>query len=219
MKKVLVVAAHPDDEVLGVGGTIARHIAQKDEVYVVIMAQGAMSRGGKNARKELKALYNQAHKAVEMLGVTQLTLEDLPDQQLDTIPKLDLYNKVAKHIKRVKPSIVYTHNDQDLNWDHRLVSEATMWACRPSHSEVKEIYLWETPSSTEWSPQSFVPQYYVDITNQLEKKVQALLCYKDEVRDYPHPRSPEGITTVAKYRGMTPGVYAAEAFKVFRVLR
>lgn len=221
MTKVLVVAAHPDDEVLGVGGTIARHVSDKDEVHTVILGEGVTGRvNGPKYRKE--TIYACARHAANVLGVASLKLEKLPDQKFDTIPFINLVRLVNKHIKHVRPEIVYTHFNHDLNPDHRLTSEATLWACRPCYGcPVKEVYLWETPSSTEWSPKTdlFAPTVYRDITKFVKQKVRALQCYKGELRDYPHPRSPEGIMVVAKYRGLEAGLEAAEAFMPFRVVR
>jgi LmbE family N-acetylglucosaminyl deacetylase len=156
-----------------------------------------------------------------VLGAASINFEKLPDQKFDTLPLIDLTRIVSKHIERVQPEIVYTHFNHDLNWDHKLTSEATLWACRPCYGcPVKEVYLWETPSSTEWSPKTtpFAPTIYRDITAFLDKKVEALQCYTGELRPYPHPRSPEGIKIVAQYRGLEAGLKAAEALMPFRVI-
>ena len=218
MSKVLVVAAHPDDEVLGCGGTIAKHTQQGDEVYCLILGEGITSRYDKewlttirvhDAKEKLK---QEAIQASNILNI-KLFLQEFPDQQLDTIPLLSITKSIKKIKDKVNPSIVYTHYEHDLNLDHRITFQACLTACRPLPDEaVKEIYSFEIPSSTEWSSKNFTPNVFVDITNTFSKKLEALKCYSSELREYPHPRSLLKLMALAEYRGAQSGLAMAEAF-------
>lgn len=221
MEKVLAIGAHPDDEVLGVGGSLARHVDEGDEVHVLLIGEGPLSREGTGDSDADRAKLS-AKKASKILGVHGLNFENFPDNRFDEKPRLDLVKCILGHIERIKPSIVYTHHYKDLNIDHRYTSEAVQVACRAlPGSPVKAIYFWETLSSTEWAVRrnSFYPQFYVDISKQLDRKLKAMKEYADELREYPHPRSFKGIEALAQVRGMESGFMAAEAFEVFRILK
>lgn len=222
MKKVLVVAAHPDDETLGAGGTMAKHIASGDSVSVMILGEGVASRKerGENYAKEKEALRSDSRRALAGLGVKDIAFMDFPDNSFDTVSLLEIIKAIENVMAEKKPDIVYTHHWGDLNIDHRRTFDAVLTACRPVGSTVKKIMCFEVLSSTEWNAQTpknaFLPNYFVDIGSFLAKKISALKEYKTEMRKYPHPRSTEGAEILAKFRGMTIGKEAAEAFEIAR---
>jgi len=220
-KSVLVVAAHPDDEVLGCGGTIARHVVEGDLVHVVFMADGVQSRRI-DGSEELQ-LRNQARdEALKILGVSECNVLDFPDNRMDSLPLLDVVQALEPIIKHVQPSRVYTHHHGDLNVDHRVTHQAVMTACRPvPGSSVREILAFEVMSSTEWATPGvapFVPNAFVDISDYLPKKLEALAAYDMEMRPAPHSRCVTNIEALARHRGNCVGVEVAEAFEVIRVL-
>jgi LmbE family N-acetylglucosaminyl deacetylase len=218
MARVLVIAAHPDDEVLGCGGTIARHAAAGDDVHVVILAQGLMARP-KARTEDLGALRESARKAGDILGVKDLTLHDFPDNRLDTLPRLDVTRFIESHVERILPEIVYTHHRGDVNIDHARANECTLAACRQTPEQsLRRLLFFEVPSSTEWgfAEEAFNPNWFVDISRTLDKKAAALLAYAGELRPFPHPRSEEAVTHLARWRGAAAGVGAAEAFVLAR---
>lgn len=219
---VLVVAAHADDEVLGCGGTIVRHVAEGDVVYVVFMADGESSRVGVGSTA--LAIRNfAAESAKEILGVKENFYLSLPDNSMDSIPLIDVVQQLESIIQKLKPNIVYTHHYGDLNIDHRITHQAVLTACRPQPgTSVKEIYAFEVMSSTEWAHQSkepFTPNYFVDISPALQVKLNALEAYASEMREPPHSRSVEHLSILARHRGHCVGVPAAEAFVALRVVR
>ncbi|MGE0734850.1 MAG: PIG-L deacetylase family protein [Alphaproteobacteria bacterium] len=216
---ILVIAAHPDDEVLGLGGTVARHAAAGDRIDVLIMAEGATSRGSRGGA--VAALQRAARAAAKALGTRPPRFAGLPDNRMDRLELLDIVKRVEAVVAAVKPSIVYTHAAHDLNLDHRIVHQATVTACRPlAGTTVRAIYAFETPSSTEWAPPAafpaFAPNRFVDIAATLDTKLAALRCYRGEMRAFPHPRSPEAIEALARWRGASSGFAAAEAFEIVR---
>jgi LmbE family N-acetylglucosaminyl deacetylase len=214
MERVLVVAAHPDDEVLGCGGTLARHAANGDRVEALILADGETARA--NADAALRQA--QAQGAARALGLARSTVVGLPDNRLDTMALLDIVKHVEAAIAELRPTIVYTHHAGDLTIDHRLAHRATLTACRPQlGAGVAAVYVFETPSSTEWafgSEAPFVPQRFVDIAATIDAKRRALACYAGEMRDPPHPRSHAGVEALALLRGHQAGMAHAEAFMV-----
>jgi LmbE family N-acetylglucosaminyl deacetylase len=219
---VLVVAAHPDDEALGCGGTIARHAADGDDVIVAFLADGVTSRApGADHSAGISRRQGAARSAASILGVRDVRFGDLPDNRLDTLPLLAIAQAVEAVIAEVVPTTIYTHFAHDLNVDHRLVHEAVMTAVRPQPgSAVTTVLTFETPSSTEWrAPQAataFAPDWFVDITDTLDLKLQALDAYAEEMRPWPHPRSREAVAHLAHWRGSTIGRVAAEAFVLAR---
>jgi LmbE family N-acetylglucosaminyl deacetylase len=218
MAIVLVIAAHPDDEVLGCGGTIARHVSSEDRVHVLIMGEGPMSRPG-SQRAQLAQSQEDCRKANRVLGVESLTLHDYPDNRLDSVDRLDVVKFIEAHIEKISPEIVYTHHWSDLNIDHRRINDCVLTACRPAPGYgVRSVLLFEVPSSTEWrGPQDhFNPNWFVDISQTLELKLAALDAYSRELREFPHPRSADAIAHLARWRGATVGVAAAEAFVLAR---
>lgn len=223
-KIVLVVAAHPDDEVLGCGGTIARHLTEGDSVHIVFMADGVSSRGISPNSPEHQERNHAAYQASQRLGITTpLTFLGFPDNRMDTIALLDITQALEKVIKTIQPEIIYTHHFGDLNIDHQITHKAVMTACRPQGDySVKTILCFEIPSSTEWqtpnSGQAFEPNWFVNISDTLEVKMKALQAYHEEMREWPHPRSYENIEMSAKIRGAVVGKKAAEGFMLMRGL-
>ena len=219
---ILVIAAHPDDEVLGCGGSIAGHVAAGDEVHVVIMAQGLNSRG-QASDDAFRQLHAAAARASEILGVSSLHLLDNPDNRMDMVPLLEVTQQVEGMIARYQPDCIYTHFAGDLNIDHRRTNEAVITACRPLPAHpVRRILCFEVPSSTEWASPgtlpAFYPNWFNDISVTLDKKLAALAAYADEMRAFPHPRSLEAVRHLAAWRGASGGYLAAEAFVLARQL-
>lgn len=221
-KTVLVVAAHADDEALGCGGSLAKHVASGDEVHVIFVADGVTSRSGAG-QEEMVHRKQATENARNILGISTMAFLDLPDNRLDSLPLLDIVQPLEALIGKLLPEIIYTHHYGDLNADHRLVHQAVMTACRPlPGSTVKEILTFEVTSSTEWSSPGlapFLPNLFVDISAYVEIKMQALEAYALEMRAPPHSRSAEHLRCLAKHHGYSSGVYAAEAFMVMRILR
>lgn len=219
----LVVAAHPDDEVLGCGGLMARLADAGVPVHVAFLADGVQSRAGDAPvpADDLHSRRRAAHAAAEILGVRSLWFGDCPDNRMDTVPLLDVAKSVERLIAQHQPDLVLTHHGGDLNIDHRCVHQAVATACRPQRGHpVNTVLCFEVPSSTEWqlpgSAPAFEPQCFVDIGATLARKLAALQAYADELRDWPHPRSTQGVQALAQWRGATMGASAAEAFVLAR---
>jgi LmbE family N-acetylglucosaminyl deacetylase len=268
--KILLIAAHPDDELLGVGGTIAWHIANGDQVKVAVMCEGISARFSSEGRYELDtssnslagvaAVHNavaegtseavqdstmalnsdvrpryyvperldevklETHAAARILGVTDLHVGNLPDQRLETLPLSDVVKQIELLISDFEPDLVYTHFAGDINRDHRVLTEALLVAVRPyAAPSVREILMFETPSSTEWSSPSLTPSFqpnvFVDITPFLADKIAAFNCYSAEGRPYPHPRSPQALVDRAHYWGSLVNRECAEPFMLVRSTR
>lgn len=224
-ERVLVVAAHPDDELLGCGATVARHAAGGDVVDTLILAQGVTSRGahGDEAHRELQELRTAARRAAEVVGANPPHFGELPDNRLDTVALLDVVQIIEEVIADTRPTVIYTHHGGDLNIDHRVAHAAVLTACRPLPGRaVRAVYAFETPSSTEWGAsdqdEPFRPDRFHDVSAHLETKLRALACYESEMRGWPHARSHEAVEALAKHRGATVGLEAAEAFRVLRQL-
>ena len=221
-RTVLIVAAHPDDEALGCGGMISRHVAEGDRVTGLLLADGETSRGGAGQSK-IEARGHAAHAAGRVLGATQVRLDTMPDNRLDTVPLIEVAKRVEAVVTELQPSIVYTHHGGDLNIDHRIVHQAVMTACRPQPGHpVTSIRCFEVLSSTEWASEgigvAFRPTLFCDISAFLDKKLEALRCYDEEMRPFPHSRSYEAVEALARYRGASCGRAAAEAFVIAREL-
>lgn len=223
MKKVLVVAAHPDDELLGVGGTIRKLANQGVECRAVIIGEGITSRADKRLEAdfdELKELQKDARLAAEKVGYKSIDFCELPDNRLDSMDLLDVIKVVTKYLEMYQPDTVFTHHHGDLNIDHRIVCEAVLTACRPvGNYFVERIYSYETASSTEWNytyGEPFNPTVYFDVTDTVEAKIEGMACYRSESAEYPHPRSAKALRALASYRGCNVGVDMAEAFMALR---
>lgn len=220
-RRVAVIVAHPDDEVLGCGGTIRRHTLAGDQVHTIAIADGETSRDAGASKEQIAAREANMRAAAKVLGVAQHIAHRLPDNRLDTVPLLDLVKLVEGHIREFAPNIVYTHYADDLNVDHRRVNQAVLTACRPQpDAPVHSILFFELPSSTEWQAatngRGFAPNYFVDISETLEAKLQALRVYDGQMRPWPHARSYQAVEHLARWRGATVGCAAAEAFIVGR---
>lgn len=231
MRRVLVLAAHPDDEILGCGATMAKHIIAGDRVRVVIFAEGLTSRISEKISVEeknsiqlsLENLRKTTRAANALLGVDDIHFEGLPDNRMDSWHLLDLAKIVEKHSELFQPDIVYTHFYSDLNIDHRMVCEAAMTAFRPQpKTSTREILFFEVASSTEWRSlpsASFVPNVFVNCADSIHLKFEALEIYEKEMRPWPHARSIKSLEALSKWRGASCGYDAAEAFYLFRLLR
>lgn len=219
---ILVIAAHPDDEVLGCGATIAKHVAKGDIVNVAIMAEGLTSRDNSRNRKmregELSELAQTAHKANKSLGVSELTLFNHPDNRMDGVELLNIVKDIEGLIKKFNPNIIYTHYYDDLNIDHAITSRAVTTACRPLPGQkIDSILFFEVQSSTEWQmPNSFSPNWFEDVSESFNKKIKALEIYASEMRPWPHARSIPAVESLGKLRGSTIGCNFAEAFMLGR---
>ena len=221
-KKILVIAAHPDDEALGCSGVIAKHIADSDKVNVIFMTNGVDSRADVSI-DDIKVRELACHQAKDILGVASIYNFNFPDNQLDSISLLDIVREIENVIEDYNPEIIYTHHIGDLNIDHQITHKAVMTACRPQPGFcVKEIYAFEILSSTEWQTPGylpFTPNVYVDISSQIETKRLALEAYIDEIHQPPHARSIDNIMNLNSFRGSSIGVYYAEAFMLLRKIK
>ena len=219
--RVLVVAAHPDDEVLGCGATLAKWASLGAQIQVAFVADGVGARAQTAYSDLLADRRIAAIKASKILNTAKPIFGDVPDNQADSIPLLQIVKTVEALIDQHQPDIVLTHHGGDLNIDHRRVQQAVMTACRPQQGlSVRTVLFFEVPSSTEWqSPQTslaFLPTWFEDVTDTFAIKLEALEAYSAELRKTPHPRSIEGVTALANWRGATIGTAAAEAFVLGR---
>ena len=221
----LVVAAHPDDEVLGCGASIYKWATAGDDVHVLILAEGITSRDislESNATSAaLDELAEAARAASRILTVSSLSLHDFPDNSMDTVRFLDIVKIVETFVSKLTPNVVVTHHAGDLNIDHRITHNAVLTVCRPVPGCcVKRILCFETPSATEWqSPvfnQPFTPNWFEDVSQTFDVKLKALEAYESEMRNWPHSRSIESVQNLARWRGTSVGVEAAEAFMLIR---
>ena len=230
---ILIIAAHPDDEVLGMGGTIAKHTSQHDTVSIIYMATGITGRRElseseyeiKNIPKKIQEDWQQeigklrqdANKSARLLKVKNVKFFDFPDNEMDGIHLLKVVKVIEKEIKSAKPDRIYTNHYGDLNVDHKVVYNATLVACRPTNFPVKEILSFEVLSSTEWGyPYNFNPNYFINVEKYVGEKIKAMKLFESEIRKFPHPRSPENIEHVVRRWGSVSGFKAAEAFELIR---
>lgn len=224
-KTKLVIAAHPDDEVLGCGGSIAKWSSEGCQVVVLILGEGITSRFSGDTAKvadEVQKLHQKSRKAADLLGVVQLHILDFPDNKFDTVPLLRIVKEIEKTIQQYEPTEVYTQHGGDLNIDHVITYRATITATRPLEGcPVDTVYAYEVASSSEWAFNSlanpFTPNCFVDISDYTDVKLKAMSLYDTEVRVFPHPRSPEALQTQAEWRGIQGGMRAAEAFQIIRM--
>jgi len=220
-KTILVIAAHSDDEAIGCSGTMAKHITAGDRVHVLFMTNGVGSRDDDLAKAEERE--NYAFKAMKILNVSSMQNLDFPDNRMDTVALLEVTQAIETKINELQPEIIYTHHIGDLNIDHQITHKAVMTACRPQPDYcVKEIYAFEVLSSTEWqSPglMPFMPNVFIDISEQIEIKKQVLEVYSQEMREPPHTRSIENIIRLNVMRGNHAGYKYAESFVLLRFLK
>jgi len=207
MKKVLVIIAHPDDEVIGLGGTIAKHTRNGDKVYLSVITDGSSVGSDLDELNIIEKRKKECLLSSRMLGITEVFFHNFKDAKLDILPQIELNKAILIDIKKVSPDIVYTHNEYDLHSDHRAVSNATRIATR---REVKEVYMYEIISSSI----NFKPDIYNDISKDFDKKVGAMKCYKSILKESPHPLSIESLTAISNIRGIESGLKFAEALKV-----
>lgn len=214
---VLILAAHPDDEILGCGGAIQWHVAKKDTVFIVIVTDGSSTQYPGNQAIAVKK-HRECQKANALLGVKDVQILDFPDMKLDTIPHVSINQKFEEIFEQIKPTIVYTHANTDLNRDHTVVYDATLVVTRPGKKYLKQVLSYEVLSSSEWAhPTPFIPTTFLPLTKTMViNKQKALACYQTEVRPYPHPRSKEAVQILAQYRGLQADCEAAEAFHLIR---
>tara|TARA_Y100000589_G_scaffold38509_2_gene32260 strand:- start:1893 stop:2576 length:684 start_codon:yes stop_codon:yes gene_type:complete len=225
-KRILVIVAHPDDEVLGAGASISNWCTEGHEIYTLILGEGITSRNNSRDlnrdQKELEELASAIHLANNELGVKEVFTEQLPDNRFDQLDLLDIVKLIEKIITLIKPELVLTHYEADLNIDHQITARAVLTATRPLPDfPVKSVWSFETLAATEWNyPLRFSPNLFLEVSdNDLERKIRAMRFYKNELREYPHPRSIQGIRILAQNWGMRNGVEYAEAFKVLREIR
>ena len=224
-EKILVIAAHPDDEILGCGATMYKHTKKGDDVFVLILGAGVESRFTKNQNKkkiDLKKnkLYKECIKANKILKVKKVFFEYISDNRFDSVDLLDLIKIVEKYIIKLNPSKIYTHSHKDLNVDHRKTFESVITATRPNFSSHISIFSFEILSSTDWSygyKGNFNPNYFVNIEKEFNHKYKALKCYKSEMKNFPHSRSLENVDNLSKMRGAMIGCKRAEAFEVIKI--
>jgi LmbE family N-acetylglucosaminyl deacetylase len=224
---VLVVAAHPDDEVLGCGGTAARLAREGHSVYTAILGEGITARNpaaGAADRASLAKMQECSRRAADLMKMKELSLHELPDNRFDSVPLLEVIKLVEELVQRWQPTVIYTHHPGDLNIDHQVVNRAVLTAVRPMEGQsVREMYMFEVPSSTEWAFQqltpAFKPNVFVNIESTLPLKLECMRLYESEVRKFPHPRSSEALTAIARRWGSVVGCHAAEAFEAVFVIR
>ena len=218
--RILVIAAHPDDETIGAGGTIARHVAEGHEVFWCIVTQGYSPPWPEHV---LKAAQQQVDQVAQMLGFKQVFRLGFPTVKLNTVPYIELSSALQRMVNEVRPEIVYTTPRNDINQDHRIVYDCTLVATRPlPNCPVRKLLSYEIGPTTRFGTPSgtggFAPNIYVDITDFLEKKLEVMSLYETELHEYPHPRSLEGLRLLAHERGLSVGLKAAECFELVREL-
>ncbi|MBW4432884.1 MAG: PIG-L family deacetylase [Pelatocladus maniniholoensis HA4357-MV3] len=216
--KILIIAPHPDDEILGVGGTIARFAAEKNEVYVVIMTQGYPP----DFSEEMNQIDRQeALAAHQILGVKETIFLSFPAARLDNVPHRDMNEQLLKLIQRIQPDMLFVPFIGDLHMDHQRVFLSSLVAARPNNPYApKSIYAYETLSETNWNAPyitaNFVPNVFVNISAFLETKLEAMRLYASQIKPFPNERSEESLRALATLRGSTVNLFAAEAFYLIR---
>jgi N-acetylglucosamine malate deacetylase 1 len=222
-ENIAVIVAHPDDEVLAFGGVMCRHSDRGDRVHLLILATGLAARSGDNtvSQQDLARLREDALASAKIIGVSATEFSEFPDNRMDTVALLDVVKRIEQFLDKTKATTLYTHHAGDMNIDHTVIARAVLTACRPlPGSTVQRIYSGEVLSSSEYAAAEdrFVPTKYVDIDPYLERKCEAMKCYRGEVRDAPHPRSVESIVALARLRGTEAGIMAAEGLRLIREL-
>jgi LmbE family N-acetylglucosaminyl deacetylase len=219
--KIMIIAAHPDDETLGCGGVIQKHLSSGSGIKILILGTGILSRPDADPNDIFK-LREKSIKALKILGIDKdsIIFKDLPDNMFDSIPLLKITGLIENQIAEFQPELIYTHSVSDLNADHRLTFKAVMTACRPGLTSVKMINSFEVPSSTDFgksiSYKKFEPNLFINLDKEFSNKIKALSEYDSEMRKWPFPRSVKGVTCTAEYRGMESGLNLCEAFEIIR---
>lgn len=219
--KILVIAPHPDDEVLGCGGTIAKHKRLKDKIFLCIVTRAYKPDWSESF---LRNRPKEIEKSNKILGIEKTYFLNFPTAKLDTISQKELNDSISNIVKKVKPEMVYAPYEGDLSKDHRLIFEATLVATRPKiNSSVKKVLIYEILSETEWgkdlTKKTFTPNIYIDISETLKQKLEAMNAYKSELKKYPHPRSLKIVKVLAEKRGSEAGLKFAEAFILIREIK
>lgn len=218
--RILAIAAHPDDEVIGAGGTLARHVAEGDEVYWCVVTEAHSPRWPEEVRVQARRQVDQVQ---QVLGIREVFFCGFTTVALNTVPYIDLCSALQRVVDEVQPEVVYTTPGSDINLDHRLVYEATLVATRPlPGSCVRRVLSYEVSTTARYGlpagSSGFEPNVFVDISRYLDKKLEVMRCYEAELRTYPHPRSLRGIRLLAEERGLSIGLGAAECFRLVREL-
>lgn len=223
---ILVVAAHPDDEVLGCGGSVHKWSQMGAKVHALIMAEGLTARAEKRediSCQALGSLREDAKHAAKLIGYQSISFETFPDNRMDSVDLLDVVHALSRYVDQFHPDVVLTHHHSDLNIDHRICFQAVLTACRPLPEHfVRTILSFETPSATEWNfpyyKNCFSPNIFVDISEHIKAKTDAMSCYKTELRAAPHPRSIRSLDSIAQHWGSVTGCDYAEAFELVRTI-
>lgn len=221
MNKILVIAPHPDDELLGAGGMIIKNVKEGNEVYVCIITRGYPPVFREEGTRRNQADAVACHKSI---GVKETIFLDFPSTQLETVSRFDLNDSILKTVRRILPDEVYIPHYGDMQMDHRIVAEASMVALRPKYfPQIKKIYAYETMSETGWNAPNvqneFIPNVWMNITDELTDKLEALKYYTMQISEFPDARSVDAIEALARYRGAQMHYRAAEAFMLIRELR
>lgn len=222
-KEILIIAAHPDDEILGCGGTITK-LSKNNIVSALILVDAITSRTGDFSNEERKDLKMETKNSHDIIGIKNTFFESFPDNEFDKLPLLNLIKTVSNYIEKIKPDIIFTHHHGDLNIDHRKTFQAVLTACRPQPNlKHPDIYCFEIPSATDWQTylgeNSFRPNIFIDISDTINLKLKALECYESEMRDYPHSRSIKGVEIMAQDWGRKVGKKFVEAFELIRSIK
>lgn len=218
--RALVISAHPDDETIGAGGALLRHVANGDEVYWCVVTQGYSPPWTQEVLDQARLQIYEVQKA---FGIGEVFLCGFPTVKLNTVPYIELSSAIQKVVDHVRPEIVYTTPRSDINLDHRIVYDCSLVACRPlPGSSVRRLLSYEICTTTRYGTPTgagaFSPNVFVDITDYLDKKIEIMKLYQTELCQYPHPRSVEGIRIYAQERGFSVGLNAAECFELIREL-
>lgn len=219
--KVLVIAPHPDDEIIGVGGTIIKRVQAGDEVHVLVVTRGKEPLFDK---AQVEKVRKECLLADKMAGVKETVFLDFPAVMLETVPRYELNDEICKIVFSILPDEVYIPHRGDMQIDHQMVVDAAMVAVRPKYGHiVKRVYAYETLSETGWNipntVNEFIPTVYEDITSTFEHKLEAMNCFKSQLAVFPAARSIGAIEALARYRGATVNVRAAEAFNLIREIK
>lgn len=228
MNKILIIAAHPDDDILGCGGILSKYKNTDKIIRVIFIAEGSSCRysiqdiSSIDVKNEIQLRNGFGIKALNYLGINDYAFYDFPCGRLDSVPIIDINKVIEKEIKKFQPDTLFTHSEYDTNNDHRIVNRSTLMAARPlPTSSVLSIFSYEVLSSSEWNFGGgfFEPNYFIELSEKnIQDKISALNFYKSEIKPYPFPRSKEGIKINCQNRGMQVGVIYAEAFKLLKTL-
>lgn len=219
-QSILIVAAHPDDEVIGVGGTIAKHASAGDAVYVAILTEGASAQYPDDGERIAARKKEQTLKVAELLGVSEVFTGDFPELRLDALPIFEITRFLEGVVAKVQPNIVYTHHFAELNRDHRTAYEATTVSVRPyALPSFRKLLCYQVDTLEHWGHGPAQYNVHVDITESLGAKLEAMAVYETEVREYPHPRSLEALRQTAYRNGASVGLKAAEIFQMVLEVR